>query len=189
MASNGAQFFDKPIDNVGMKSIPGYESYALQHVYTISIPGCAGTRPRLRRPAQGPVRREPRSDASISSTSPNRRPSSIRNAERIGEDDLEDKERDGDRASKCRSHRATTAGDARSSARGPRGQCGRRRRSTRRRHRRALHAAQATIGRLRPGVAVVPPRSRQRARDRPQGQGPSSTRAVPSTTARISPTT
>jgi hypothetical protein len=40
-ASSGAQFFDKPIDNVGMKSIPDYESYALQHLYEITIPGCA----------------------------------------------------------------------------------------------------------------------------------------------------
>jgi len=43
MAGSGAQFFDKPIDNVGMKSIPDYESYALQHVYEITIPGCAST--------------------------------------------------------------------------------------------------------------------------------------------------
>jgi len=41
MAGNGALYFDKPIDNVGMKSIPDYEPYALQHVYTIAIPGCA----------------------------------------------------------------------------------------------------------------------------------------------------
>ncbi|MEO8302638.1 MAG: DUF4331 domain-containing protein [Betaproteobacteria bacterium] len=42
MASNGAQFFDKPIDNVGMKSIPNYEAYAAQHVYDIKVPGCTG---------------------------------------------------------------------------------------------------------------------------------------------------
>jgi hypothetical protein len=43
MAGSGAEYFDKPIDNVGMKSIPDYESYAQQHIYTISIPGCTGT--------------------------------------------------------------------------------------------------------------------------------------------------
>ncbi|HET7097031.1 MAG TPA: DUF4331 domain-containing protein, partial [Casimicrobiaceae bacterium] len=43
MAGSSADYFDKPIDNVGMKSIPDYEAYAQQHVYAISIPGCSGT--------------------------------------------------------------------------------------------------------------------------------------------------
>ena len=43
MAGSSAEYFDKPIDNVGMKSIPDYEAYAQQHVYAISIPGCSGT--------------------------------------------------------------------------------------------------------------------------------------------------
>ncbi|HEU4373250.1 MAG TPA: DUF4331 domain-containing protein, partial [Telluria sp.] len=37
---NGA-IFDKPIDNIGNKSIPAYDAYASQHVYDITIPGCA----------------------------------------------------------------------------------------------------------------------------------------------------
>jgi hypothetical protein len=41
--ATGDVFFDKPIDNVGMKSIPNYEAYAAQHIYEISVPGCTGT--------------------------------------------------------------------------------------------------------------------------------------------------
>ena len=49
MASNGAQFFDKPIDNIGNKSIPNYEAYAAQHVYDIKVPGVfRKIAPRLR---------------------------------------------------------------------------------------------------------------------------------------------
>ncbi|MGZ3183371.1 MAG: DUF4331 domain-containing protein [Telluria sp.] len=40
-ASNGAVVFDKPVDNIGMKSIPNYASYAAKHVYAVNIPGCA----------------------------------------------------------------------------------------------------------------------------------------------------
>lgn len=41
MAGNGATVFDKPIDNIGNKSIPDYAGYAGKHVYTVNIPGCA----------------------------------------------------------------------------------------------------------------------------------------------------
>jgi hypothetical protein len=41
MAANGATVFDKPIDNIGNKSIPDYASYAGKHVFTVNIPGCA----------------------------------------------------------------------------------------------------------------------------------------------------
>lgn len=40
-AATGATVFDKPIDNIGNKSIPNYEAYAAQHIYNINIPGCA----------------------------------------------------------------------------------------------------------------------------------------------------
>ncbi len=40
-AAGGAAMFDKPIDNVGNKSIPDYAAYAAKHVYDITIPGCA----------------------------------------------------------------------------------------------------------------------------------------------------
>ncbi|HZX29434.1 MAG TPA: DUF4331 domain-containing protein [Telluria sp.] len=40
-ASGGATVFDKPVDNIGMKSIPNYAAYADKHIYTINIPGCA----------------------------------------------------------------------------------------------------------------------------------------------------
>lgn len=40
-ANGGAASFDKPIDNIGNKSIPNYASYAAQHVFNINIPGCA----------------------------------------------------------------------------------------------------------------------------------------------------
>jgi len=41
MAGSGATVFDKPVDNIGNKSIPDYAGYAGKHVYTVSIPGCA----------------------------------------------------------------------------------------------------------------------------------------------------
>jgi hypothetical protein len=38
--------FDKPIDNIGNKSIPNYELYAAKHMYAVNIPGC-GTAGRM----------------------------------------------------------------------------------------------------------------------------------------------
>jgi hypothetical protein len=38
--------FDKPIDNIGNKAIPAYDTYAGKHVYDINIPGC-GTPARM----------------------------------------------------------------------------------------------------------------------------------------------
>ncbi|MEO7381169.1 MAG: DUF4331 domain-containing protein [Paracoccaceae bacterium] len=39
---NSSQFrFTKPIDNIGNKSIPDYAAYANQHIYDVTIPGCA----------------------------------------------------------------------------------------------------------------------------------------------------
>ncbi|NRR31246.1 DUF4331 domain-containing protein [Oxalobacteraceae bacterium] len=40
-ASGGAREFDKPVDNIGNKSIPNYAAYAAKHVYDVNIPGCA----------------------------------------------------------------------------------------------------------------------------------------------------
>ncbi|MES2758429.1 MAG: DUF4331 domain-containing protein [Pseudomonadota bacterium] len=40
-ADAGGATFDKPIDNIGNKSIPNYAAYAGRHVYNINIPGCA----------------------------------------------------------------------------------------------------------------------------------------------------
>jgi hypothetical protein len=43
-ASGGASSFDKPVDNIGDKSFggsSGYATYANQHVYGLTIPGCA----------------------------------------------------------------------------------------------------------------------------------------------------
>ncbi|MES2263372.1 MAG: DUF4331 domain-containing protein [Pseudomonadota bacterium] len=43
-ASGGASTFDKPVDNIGDKSFggaTGYETYANQHIYNVTIPGCA----------------------------------------------------------------------------------------------------------------------------------------------------
>ena len=37
----GATTFDKPLDNIGNKSIPDYAAYAAAHVYSVNIPGCA----------------------------------------------------------------------------------------------------------------------------------------------------
>ena len=33
--------FDKPVDNIGTKTIPDYAGYAAKHVYTVNIPGCS----------------------------------------------------------------------------------------------------------------------------------------------------
>jgi hypothetical protein len=40
-AMGGATTFDKPVDNIGIKSIPDYAAYAAKHVYTVNIPGCS----------------------------------------------------------------------------------------------------------------------------------------------------
>jgi hypothetical protein len=39
-AATGANSFDKPVDNIGNKSISDYASYAGKHIYGINIPGC-----------------------------------------------------------------------------------------------------------------------------------------------------
>nr|WP_316642471.1 DUF4331 domain-containing protein [uncultured Roseateles sp.] len=37
----GSTSFDKPVDNIGVKTIPDYAGYAAKHIYTVDIPGCA----------------------------------------------------------------------------------------------------------------------------------------------------
>jgi hypothetical protein len=39
-AANGSATFDKPVDNIGVKTIPDYTTYAGKHVYNVNIPGC-----------------------------------------------------------------------------------------------------------------------------------------------------
>ncbi len=39
--AGGSSEFQKPIDNVGNKTIPDYAGYASKHMYNVSIPGCA----------------------------------------------------------------------------------------------------------------------------------------------------
>ncbi|RZJ07310.1 MAG: DUF4331 domain-containing protein, partial [Rubrivivax sp.] len=39
-ATGGATSFDKPVDNIGKKTIADYAGYAAKHVYPINIPGC-----------------------------------------------------------------------------------------------------------------------------------------------------
>ena len=39
-ASNGSKVFTKPVDNIGQKSIPDYNAYANQFIYSVNIPGC-----------------------------------------------------------------------------------------------------------------------------------------------------
>jgi len=36
----GASTFDKPVDNIGSKTIPDYAAYAAKHIYTVDVPGC-----------------------------------------------------------------------------------------------------------------------------------------------------
>jgi len=40
-ATTGSATFDKPVDNIGEKTIADYPAYAAAHVYPITIPGCA----------------------------------------------------------------------------------------------------------------------------------------------------
>ena len=39
--AGGATGFDKPVDNIGVKTIPDYAAYAAKHVHTVNIPGCS----------------------------------------------------------------------------------------------------------------------------------------------------
>jgi hypothetical protein len=41
--SNGSTTFTKPLDNVGMKSLPDYVAYANQFISDIKLPGCSAT--------------------------------------------------------------------------------------------------------------------------------------------------
>jgi len=36
----GHRHFKKPVDNIGNKSLPNYDSYAQSHIYTVNIPNC-----------------------------------------------------------------------------------------------------------------------------------------------------
>ncbi|WP_422012479.1 DUF4331 domain-containing protein [Roseateles sp.] len=40
-AAGGATTFDKPVDNIGKKTIADYAAYAAKHIYSVNIPGCA----------------------------------------------------------------------------------------------------------------------------------------------------
>jgi len=40
-AANGSSTFSKPLDNIGLKTIPNYPAYAAQFIYNINIPGCS----------------------------------------------------------------------------------------------------------------------------------------------------
>lgn len=40
-AATGSATFDKPVDNIGTKTIPDYAAYAERHIYNINIPGCS----------------------------------------------------------------------------------------------------------------------------------------------------
>ena len=39
-AAGGSVTFDKPVDNIGTKTIPDYAAYAAKHIYNVNIPGC-----------------------------------------------------------------------------------------------------------------------------------------------------
>jgi hypothetical protein len=39
-AVGGSASFDKPVDNIGTKTIPDYAGYAAKHVYDVNMPGC-----------------------------------------------------------------------------------------------------------------------------------------------------
>jgi hypothetical protein len=39
--SGGSSTFDKPVDNIGTKTIPDYAAYAAKHIYSVNMPGCS----------------------------------------------------------------------------------------------------------------------------------------------------
>jgi hypothetical protein len=39
--AGGGKTFDKPVDNIGTKTIPDYAGYADKHVYSVNVPGCS----------------------------------------------------------------------------------------------------------------------------------------------------
>jgi hypothetical protein len=39
-ANGGSATFDKPVDNIGTKTIPDYAGYAGKHIHNVNIPGC-----------------------------------------------------------------------------------------------------------------------------------------------------
>lgn len=39
--AGGGTTFDKPVDNIGTKTIPDYAAYAAKHIYQVNIPGCS----------------------------------------------------------------------------------------------------------------------------------------------------
>jgi len=43
-AATGEARFEKPVDNIGNKSLPDYEAYAAAHTYEVRIPGCSDGR-------------------------------------------------------------------------------------------------------------------------------------------------
>ena len=42
--ATGMSTFQKPVDNIGTKTLPQYETYANNHIYDIAIPGCGNGR-------------------------------------------------------------------------------------------------------------------------------------------------
>jgi hypothetical protein len=40
-AQTGSAHFEKPVDNIGFKTLPAYNLYAFEHIRPIKIPGCA----------------------------------------------------------------------------------------------------------------------------------------------------
>jgi hypothetical protein len=40
-AGTGASSFDKPVDNIGVKTIADYPTYAARHIHPVTIPGCS----------------------------------------------------------------------------------------------------------------------------------------------------
>jgi len=40
-AAGGSATFDKPVDNIGVKTLPDYAAYAAKHIHNVNIPGCA----------------------------------------------------------------------------------------------------------------------------------------------------
>jgi hypothetical protein len=38
--AGGSATFNKPVDNIGLKTIADYPAYAAQHIYSVNVPGC-----------------------------------------------------------------------------------------------------------------------------------------------------
>ena len=177
--SAGGNRFAKPVDNIGQQDDPRLRGLRQPvHLRRSDIPGCDGSGPRLRRPAQGVVRGQPGRGLRPGQHRNPARARATPSANAIDDKNittfalevpiacLTERQRSGDRRLDDRARCRATARSAPTPT---------------------FEAPATESGRLRPGLA---PRhaAGQRGRDRPQGQEPVQRQPRRGTTWRTSPT-